>query len=149
MDNLQNNTSGTPSPEKSLVTLRIIWAALLFGELLLMAVMFLQVLPKQATIANPQPVFSWVSLGMLVTIVPAAFLLRTLFFSRARQSNPIKTGMIVTGSIIFWAGCEVVGYFAIVAMMLNGSAMPTILYAAVAMSCQLATFPRSADLFAQ
>ncbi len=54
-----------------------------------------------------------------------------------------------TGNIIFWAGCESVAFFGMVAAMVNGSAWPTFVLVIIAMALQAITFPLASSLSPQ
>ena len=141
-----DQSQGKVTLSKRLMVLRIIWGALLFGECMFLAVALLVIIPMHVKPDHPQVLLQWVSIGMLVTIVPATFMLRQLLIAKARESGASGVAIVptlVSANIIFWAGCEGVAFFGIVTAITNVSAMPTLVCTAVAMLGQLASFPRS------
>jgi hypothetical protein len=134
---------------KSLLTLRIIWFALLLGPLAFLAVVILQVLRNIPSAQTPQPVLIWVNAAMLLTELPVMFLIRKWMFDRARNAYGIPRKAYSTGNIIFWAGCEAVAYFGIIVIILNRSVLPTLYFAGIAIAMIVLTFPRAGILSSQ
>ena len=129
-----------PSPAAQLRVLRIIWFALLMGQ-----VMFLIVATTFAASPDPQgdaQLLFYLALGMLVVLGPVAYLIRRTTFARGRQADgTIGSGAYATGNIIFWAMFEGVGMFSIVGAMLNGGRGPHLYVTAIALAIQVASFP--------
>jgi hypothetical protein len=69
-------------------------------------------------------------------------------FNRARTDAGIAPGAYFTGNIIFWAACEGVAFFGLVAAVINGSLVPTVYVTAVAMALQVSAFPTAGKLAA-
>jgi hypothetical protein len=134
------------SPRQALLTMRIIWGALLMGEIGFLVVVMTVLLPARREPPNVQRLFVLVSAVFLATAVPVAFFVRAAIFNRARTDGGIAPGAYATGNIIFWAACEGVAFFGLVAVVLNGSLSPTVYFAAVAMALQISAFPSSAKL---
>ena len=139
----QKNPQSADTPEKQLLVLRIIWGALLFGECLFLTVALLVIIPKQPKPNQPQAILQWLSLGMAATIIPAVFMFRLLLLNKAREIGAVNTQTTSSANIIFWAGCEGVAFFGIVAAIINASAWPTFICPAAAILCQLGTFPKA------
>jgi hypothetical protein len=129
-----------PTRERSLMVLRIIWAALIFSQLAFLGVVALVILPGQHNV-HPQPILVWVNLAMLVSVVPVMFVLRLMTFRRGQSEAGISPTAYATGNILFWSGCEGVSFVGIVAAIMNGSLWPTIVIVAVAIALQALTFP--------
>jgi hypothetical protein len=134
-----------PTPEQSLMILRIIWAALLMGQLAFLVALVVVILPGQHS-AHPQPILFWIDLAMLLTIVPVTFLIRMMIFRRAETESGIPASAYTTGNIIFWAGCEGVSFAGLVFAVLNGSLWPTIVIVVIAVALQLMTFPTGGQM---
>ena len=132
-----------PAPlKKTVMILRIIWAALLIGECTFMAVVAMMILPHQRKPDHPQQVFVWVSFGMLMTIIPVAFIIRRTMFRGSSTGGEIRPAGYFAGNVIFWAACDGVAFFGLVAAISMGSLWPTIVNAGIAMALQVLTFPR-------
>lgn len=91
LDNLNNWP-----PKKALLAMRIMWAVLLFGPLAFMGVIILVILPNTKRPIPPQPLLPWLSAGLLLTIVPAALLIRRLIHGRARDEKGIPPAAFST-----------------------------------------------------
>jgi hypothetical protein len=129
------------SPAKVLLTMRIMWAALLIGPILFMAVIIFMILPNAKRPIHPQPILNWVSFALPAMMIPVAFVIRRLIFSRARTEAGIPPAAYSTGNIVLWASCEGCAFLALVVAMLNASLWPTIIVVAIALSLQAITFP--------
>jgi hypothetical protein len=131
---------------KTLMTIRIIWFAMLMGELMFLGIVAFVILPNHGP-PQLQPILVWVNVIMLLTIVPATFAIRAATFRRTAINGAVPAGPFVTGNIIFWAGCEGVCFFAVVIAVMTGSLWPTILVAVIALSLQALTFPVGGRLY--
>jgi hypothetical protein len=133
-------------PQRPLMTLRIIWFALLVGPIAFLAAMEFGIFSIRGT-QQAQPLFFWVDLAMLLTTVPITYGIRYLIFRRASIDGSIPATAFSTGNIIFWAGCEGVAFSGLVFALLNGSLWPTIVVVAIAMGLQVLTFPTGKRLY--
>ena len=143
--NPSGSRSGKPitlPPPKSLAVIRIIWAALLIGPLLFMAVIILIVLPNAKRPLHPPPVaLTWAAFAVPAMMIPVAFIVRRMLFTRSRTEAGIPVAAYSTGNIVFWASCEGCAFLGLVVAMLTGSLWPTIIPVAIALSLQAITFP--------
>jgi len=121
-----------------LLMLRIIWAALLMGQIIFLALILAGVVPHQH---QTQPIFGYVSLIMLVTIVPITFGIRAFQLRRAADGSGPANG-VMNGNIIFWAGCEGVSFASMVFAVVTSWSTPLICAVAIAMALQMVTFPQ-------
>jgi hypothetical protein len=133
-------------PVKTLMTIRIIWFALLMGELMFLAVTTFVILPHHGP-PQPQPILVWSSIFMLLSIVPVTFTIRAATFRRSAINGAVPAGPFVVGNIIFWAGCEGVCFFATVVAVVTGTLWPTIIVAVIALALQALTFPVAERLY--
>jgi len=134
------------APKQALMTIWIMWGALLMGQLVFLGFVAFQV-SQAGAVPHPEPILFTVDMIMFVTIVPVTFLVRRVVQGRARRvDGTIPAAAYTTGNIIFWAGCEGVSFFGMIVAMLNGSLWPTIVIVAAAMGLQVISFPRSAAL---
>ena len=137
------------TPKKTLMTMRIIWFALLMGPISFLILLAVLVLPHHVQTNPPQPVLVWVNLVMLATVVPVTFFIRNLIFRRSQSQDGIKAAAYSAGNIVFWAGCEGVAFFGLVIALINGSLWPTIVIVAIALVPQLLTFPVAGNISGQ
>ncbi|HZL36090.1 MAG TPA: hypothetical protein VFC78_12310 [Tepidisphaeraceae bacterium] len=132
---------------KALMTLRIIWFALMMGQLVFFAIIVVAILPTVHP-AHVQPMLNWVSVAMLITAAPITFFIRAMIFRRFRAEDGVRRAGYCTGNIVFWAGCETATFFGLVVAMINGSLWPTIWVVAIALLLQVLTFPTAGGLSA-
>lgn len=128
-------------PQRVLRLVRLLWLMLVLGQLLFLGVLMVVILPGRTS--SPQPILFWINVGMLATIVPATFLVRTMMFQKAEVEGGMPGSVYAVGSLIFWAGCEGVSMFGLLVVLLNNSLMPTIVIVAIALGLQAITFPVS------
>ncbi len=137
-----SNLNSVP-PVQALLTIRIIWAALLLGQIFFLAAVIFLLSQNTAPPAQPNPAFFIVAVVMLLTASPVMFLIRGRIHRRARRPDAtLPAGPYATGNLIFWAGCESVSFFSLIAIILNHSLLPTLPVAAVAFALQVLTFPK-------
>jgi hypothetical protein len=141
---------------RMILTLRVIWFALLAGEVMFAAVVAF-LISSRPPAGAAQPVLTYASFGILLAALPVTFTLRRSMFRRA---DPAATGggagpgggrvppatAYFGGNVLFWASCEGVVFLAIVAALINATFWPTIVAAGVAVALQLATFPTAMKL---
>jgi hypothetical protein len=139
------NRPTRPPGVGSILILRIIWLALLLGPFSFGCV--LPIVMRSGNFpAQPNTILEWVNLGMFVTVIPVAYLVRLLMFSRGWSEHGITITAYSTGNLIFWAGCESVAFFGLVVALVNGVFWPTIGLTLLAMGLQIATYPTGANM---
>jgi hypothetical protein len=129
--------------QQQLLPLRIIWGALLMGQVMYLALTTL-VLGK--SVPRPDPamtqLFLYVAVGMLAVMIPTAFVVRAVIYRGGRDEDGlIAPAKYATGNIVFWAMCEGVGLAAITFGLLNQGRGPVLFVAAVAIAVQVVNFP--------
>jgi hypothetical protein len=129
----------------ALATARIIWFAMMMGELIFLAVILFVVLPHRNSPPEPNPILVYANVVLLLTSVPMTFMIRRFIFKKAETDGATPGGAYFTGNVIFWAGCEGACFFALAIVMITGSLWPTILIAAIALCLQAITFPVGGD----
>jgi hypothetical protein len=133
MDNLPRN------PKQALITVRIIWAALLLGQIVFLAVI-LTIRQKSADRPRPEPMLGYVAIAMALAAVPMAFVLRKASYGRADEQGHIPVSKFVTGNILFLAMLEGASFFGLVVFFLGDPI--GIVASAGLMAVQLVNFPR-------
>src|SRR5207248_2389967 len=100
--------------------LRIIWFALLAGQLAFMAVIFLVIWPSQPNVQGDtgmNKLLFYIALVMLVTEIPVGFFVRHIVYGNRNATGAIDAARYATGNIILWACCEGAGIFGLVVML--------------------------------
>jgi len=127
-----------------LMTARIIWGAMLMGQIMFLAIIVLVLWPN----ARPEQrmgddvlrTMFYVGVGMLVSGVFVGYLLR----SKIAVPGPdglIDGGRYFTGNILLWAIMEGVSMFGLVMMLLDQKPWPFLGIVIVAMAVQAINFP--------
>ena len=128
--------------QQRLLPLRIIWGALLMGQ-----VMFLVVtLAIGKNMATPGPgqaeLLLYCAIGMLAVLVPMAYVVRAATYRKGRGDDGlVAPAQYATGNIIFSAMCEGVGIAAITFGLLSQGRGPVLFVAAVALAVHVVNFP--------
>jgi|GEM_PF-3387711 len=135
----ENNLNGIPV-RAALRTMRIIWFSLVMGQVGFLLILVLLILPSRHAV-HPQPILSTVAFIFAAAVIPGSFVARTTIFRRRSADGRLAPATYFTGSIIFWAGCEAVTFFALIVVMLNGNLWPTIIVAAIGLALCALTFP--------
>jgi hypothetical protein len=132
-----------------LATLRIIWAAMLVGELVFLGVIFFLLrggnAPPPAQAESTRMLF-FISIFFLAGGVVAGFVLRSRLYNPRQADGSVAPGRYVTGNIIFLALCEGPAFFGLVVCMLSGHFLPAVAVPAVGMAIQLLNFPTGTPL---
>jgi hypothetical protein len=130
-------------PINSLMTIRIIWAALIMG-VVTFGVIVLFFTPQMITKPDPQQsqLYLKIAIAMLCVSAPLGFIIKGLIWRSARKVNgSLPIGAYSTGKIVQMAMLEGVAFFALVATMLNGGRGPHLIVAAIAVALMLLSFP--------
>jgi len=147
----EHSSPQTPqgTPQGHLVTIRIIWAALLMGQLLFFLVIAFVLWPQGRKSGDPQflRLLFFAECAMLLTAVPIGFVLRSQTFHKGRdESGNVRPAAYVTGNIILWATCEGASFFGLVGALLNNGPWPHLIITIIAVTVQLMTFPTGAPM---
>jgi F0F1-type ATP synthase membrane subunit c/vacuolar-type H+-ATPase subunit K len=133
-----------PSLDARLRVLRIIWAALLMGQVIFIAVIVWFVWPGQTPgqqmTAELRQIFLYVGIAMLAGAIPVGYIVRRMVY-RPAPDGTVTAGNYASGNILLWAMSEGVSFFALVAMLLDGKPWPFLAIALVAMANQVISFP--------
>jgi len=138
--NESDPSGGSNLQKRVLINMRIIWLALLIGQLMFLLILVLLILPNQHVV-HPQPILATVAFILTAAVIPAAFVARMMIFRRTRADGRMAPATYFTGSIIFWGGCESVTFFGLIVAMINGNLWPTIIVVAIALALFALTIP--------
>ena len=125
--------------------MRIIWGALLMGQILFLAVIFYVIWPD----ANPatrlsdqsRKILLYAAAAMLVMAIPIGYFIRSIAYRNRGPDGRIAWPAYFTGNIILWGLSEGVSLAALVFMLLDQKPWPFLGIAIVAMANQAITFP--------
>jgi len=138
------------TPQQSLRTLRIIWAALLTGQVVfLVIVMWLIRQPAQRATITPElrRTLFIIAAASLVMAVPIGYFIRRKSYDKGRgPDGAVAPPGYATGNIVLYALCEGVSLFAIVGILLSRQVTPFIYITLLAVAVQAVNFPTGASL---
>ena len=132
-----------PSPEQALMTLRIIWFAMLMGPLGL----FIAAAIFRAQGSAPRgdstvvSVLTYAAIGLAFLGIPMGYLLRSQQYKANWRGDLITPQGYLTGNILLLAPCESPGLLAGVAFLLGAPAWQAAIPLALAFTAMLANFP--------
>lgn len=136
-----------PTPQSVVRTARLVWAALLAGQMVFLVVV-LVVMGKPGPDAQQDvpKLLAMVSGVLLVSGIPIGSMLRKKTWDSGRVEGKLKPSAYVAGHVLFLAVCEGPALLSLVSVLLAGSVFPFVLPALVAMAVQLANYPTEAPL---
>ncbi len=138
----QENHPNQPQ-HRTLITTRIIWAAMLVGQIGFMAAIAVVWNLQNTFQLNPDTarLLFYISLGMLFTLIPLGYTMRSQTYKRYWQAHAVTPAGYLQGNIVLLAMCESVAIIALVATLLSGTWWPTLAPAVAAMAVQVVNFP--------
>src|SRR5438046_2895809 len=101
---MQQPNPGKPGPAQRLLALRIIWGALLMGQIMYLVI----VLAIGKNLPPPDPRISqlllYIAVAMLAVLVPTGYALRASAYRKSRDDDGlVGGGAYVAGNILFLA----------------------------------------------
>jgi hypothetical protein len=140
------------SIKQSLITVRIIWAALLVGQLFFLAIIIFVMWPSNAHTSDARTLtlLFYISVAMLVMSAPIAWFVRGAIYRggrvRAGTDSGVPPQAYVTGNIVFLSMFEGASFVGLVGMFLNGRSWPHLVVPLIAMAIQVLNFPTGAPM---
>jgi hypothetical protein len=131
----------------ALRTLRVLWAAMLSGQLIfLFIIFFLWSTDRIEPIGSVAMVLFYVSLGLMGAVIPLAYFVRNQIYKRNWQADAVTPAGYAQGNLLLLVMLEGVSMFALVATLLNGRLWPTFLPAVICLAFQVINFPTGAPM---
>ena len=132
------------NPAKSLLVLRIIWAALLMGQVLFLGITLMlrsqgSAPPADATMLQ---MLFFVEIAFAAMTIPVAFFIRRIVTGSDR---PIPIGKYFSGTLVFLAILEGVSLFGIVVILLGQPLETGLIVPGLSMALQALNFPKGAN----
>lgn len=125
--------------QNRLMVLRIIWGALLMGQVVFMFIALTA--GGQGQSGTDVKLLERICAGMFVVIVPTAFVVRKIMYRVNSPEGNLTMAGYSTGNIVFWAMCEGVSFFGLVITFLSGKPGLAFAIAVAAMIVQIVNFP--------
>ena len=128
---------------KALWTVRILWAALLMGQLIFLGVIVVvwETNPSFQPSPDVVKILFPIVIGMLLVGVPIGYVWRGQVYKRYWQDNVVAPQGYVGGNLFLLALCEGISLFGLATTMLNGSLWPTVVPSVIAMAVQVVNWP--------
>ena len=142
-------TSPMPSnmdPKRALLTARVIWAALLAGQVILLIVVTMMM--GKVTGVGPAVINSlhFSSVGFLILAVPAAMFVRNQTYKKNWVGNRVTPQGYLRGNLILWAACEGASLLSLIVTLLAGALMPFVIPSAFSLAVLVVNFPNGAPM---
>ena len=132
---------------QALMTLRIIWAAMVFGQVVIAAVLMVLMLGMdQPLMASPHWLFVAIPAGMLAVAAPAGYFIRGQVYKANWQGQVVTPSGYSTGNIVLLAILESVAIIALVLMFVGGWPPWPGVIALLALVIQAVNFPTGAPM---
>jgi F0F1-type ATP synthase membrane subunit c/vacuolar-type H+-ATPase subunit K len=130
-------------PKQTLLVTRIVWGALLAGQLMFLGVIVAmgRVQAVSAPLVDPQRMLFLVSAAFTVVAIGMGYFVRMQTYKAGWQGDAIRPASYFTGNLLLLALLEGASLLALVVTMLHGALWPTIAPAVVAMMMQVVNFP--------
>ena len=142
-----SDPSAKPTPAQALLTVRILWAAMIAGQLIF-AVVALVLIRTPDAAARPElgRTLSYVGVAAFCVAVPLGLQLRARVYrlgtaTEASQPGPVPPTAYVQGNVLHLALCEGAGFIGLVAVLLGGKIWPAAIVPALALAVQVLNFP--------
>jgi hypothetical protein len=133
------------SPDKALLTARIVWGALILGVAMI-GVVFTLVLPRSTAGGDPTLLVP-VVFFLVLTAIPIGLFMRGQVFKKHWVGDVVTPRGYIAGNIIAWASCEGTALFSlIVAAFIPGSTL-ALIPGAIAFVTLVLLFPNGKAMF--
>lgn len=140
------NAQGAPSPTpaQALRTTRLLWAALLAGQVLFLVVILTLRASQQAVENESASIVAYVAIAMLLGVAPIAFIIRNALYGTRDHRGTVPPQRYITANIVFLALFEGASFLGLVAFMLGEPL--GLIAAGLAMAIQALSFPTGSVL---
>lgn len=129
------------SKQKALSTLRIIWASLLMGPIMFFVILMFIVKPTASGSTSLSQTLHMVSLVVTLVFIPAGYMIRLQTYKKHWQVNSVTPQGYLTGNLILLAICEGAALLGVIVTFLEGTVMPYIIPAFIAVMTHIINWP--------
>ncbi|MFP4144900.1 MAG: hypothetical protein ACLFV3_07115 [Phycisphaeraceae bacterium] len=126
---------------RTLLTLRLIWAAMLMSQLVFFLVVAFVLTEARGATPDLHPMLGWIGVGWFVAATAMGYFARNQIYKSAWREHAIAPGGYLTGNLVLLALLESVGLFSIIALLVTGVMVPEILPAIGALVVFAINFP--------
>jgi hypothetical protein len=143
-------TMPSQTREQALLTTRILWGALLVAPLILFGALSTIIFgsaPRPQNADDLMKILPFICGAVAIIEIPVLYFVRSVIFKKQRENDVVTPQGYLSGSLIFFAGCEGLMLFVIVCCMLTRNAVPTGLPALLPLAAMLASFPNGRAMY--
>ncbi len=144
---MDQNSLSNMTPEKALISSRIMWAALVGGQVIFLIVI-IAMQGRLSGTPDPQMVATlhYISIGMVIAAVPVGMFIRSQMYKKFWVGNKVTPQGYLQGNLLLWAMCEGTSLFGLVVTMLADGFWPWVVPSALAMAVQVMNWPDGAPM---
>lgn len=146
---MTDSTTIPTDPRKALVVVRLLWAALLLGQLIFFAVLVLVLLPDEPDIEMKSTAkqLYYISAGLLFVGLFVGYTLRNQAYKQHWEDEVVTPAGYFKGNLILWVITDMIALFALVIVLLAGELFPYLWVAIGAMASIVINFPNGRIMF--
>lgn len=134
-------TTPAMTKQKALMTVRLIWLAMLLSPILAFVVLMFIVKPSPSNDASLNQILHMVSLVFTLVLIPIGYIVRLQIYKKNWVVNSVTPQGYAGGNIVLLGICEGAALLGVVVTFLAGVVMPYILPAFVAVLTQIINWP--------
>jgi F0F1-type ATP synthase membrane subunit c/vacuolar-type H+-ATPase subunit K len=127
-------------PKQTLLVTRIVWAAMIAGQMLFMIVIPF-IWPDEPKQTQSPDIMLMLPFVMLVVMVPVGYFIRMQVYKANWREDIVAPGGYFTGNLILLAMCEAVAFMGLVNVQLRGELFPALIPTILALMVQIVNFP--------
>jgi hypothetical protein len=140
----------TTDPQRALLQLRIIWAAMLAGQVAFLLIVLALVGRETAGASGFSAIgLFWIVVLALVVATPMSYGLRNQMYKRHWEQHRIQPRGYLSGNVILFGVMEGVCLLGLVVTLLEGRLWPNLLPCVAAMAIAAFNFPSGTPMRAQ
>lgn len=137
----------TTEQSNALLLTRIIWAALLTGQL---GFMFFVLMGMSDIDAGKQtPLLGYIAIGLVIPFAAMAFFIRNQVYKAGWKENVILPNAYLIGNMLFLSVFEGLSFTSLILMQTHGSVSIGLIPSMLAMAIQVINFPHGKPMFSQ
>lgn len=146
-----SDTTQGPTPEQSLAILRVLWAILLVGQLLLIGIAAMVMHSSKAVAMDQDLTFKLFGFnaGLLVFNIILGTFVRSQIYKRCWRGDVVTPLGYFTANVVLLALLEMVVFFGILISILDKNFWPSLLPSVLAMMVYGVNFPHGGPMFGQ
>ena len=144
VEDLNNPDDEIVSPETTLKTLRIIWGALIWGQIVIGGVMWFigsDDSTESAATESSWPILTVASLALLAICVPMAYFLRNQVYKSHWQSEAVTPAGYLKANMLFAMLLDAPAVLSAISTLFAGEAFPHLVPLITAVAIMLINFP--------